>query len=586
MTALLAHISGTAWDDWALVAGPVVIFVALAAILGRPRNGVRSPLEAAALTLERIAKVPGWVAGTVLTASGGLILAMLGFYWDVAWHIDQGRDKQLFTPPHLLILLGLGSILLAGAVAVALASATRADTRLRFRSIRIPWSAIALGAIGGGAVMGFPLDDRWHAAYGIDVTMWGPTHLIMIGGASLATVAMWLVLGEGGVRPERRTIGFVLHSMAASGSLLGLSALQGEFDFGVPQFQLLYHPVMVMAVAAIVLTAARLVLGRGGAIRAAVGFIAVRGLVALFVGGFGYTAPHFPLYLAPALAVELVALLLGTKRLGRYAIGAGIGVATIGMAGEWAWTHVWSLHPWGASLLPEAIWVGALAALGGAVLGVALGMIVSGNASDATFELPSRRTLAAVLVSATLMLGLALGLPIQRLPSNVVATVHVQQAGSLAIVDVRVSPSDGAEGAHWFEAMSWQGGGLFVSGFERVGPGHYVAKEPIPIGGNAKALIRFSRGAELSAIPIRFPADPEIGAPAIPAVDRTARFERDTKLLMREAHRGNPLTARIVFAVLGAIVLTWLIVVALAGAGIASRRPRPTVTEEPHRAAA
>src|SRR5207302_669389 len=138
----------------------------------------------AARGLERITGISGWAAGAFGTGIGGLTLAMVGFYWDVAWHIDKGRDKQLFTPPHMLILIGLASILLAAAVAVALASATREETRLRFRSLRIPWSALALGVIGGGAVMGFPLDDRWHKAYGIDVTMWGPTHLIMIGGAS------------------------------------------------------------------------------------------------------------------------------------------------------------------------------------------------------------------------------------------------------------------------------------------------------------------------------------------------------------------------------------------------------------------
>ena len=33
------------------------------------------------------------------------------------------------------------------------------------------------------ALMGFPLDDIWHRIFGQDVTLWGPTHLMMIGGA-------------------------------------------------------------------------------------------------------------------------------------------------------------------------------------------------------------------------------------------------------------------------------------------------------------------------------------------------------------------------------------------------------------------
>ena len=451
--------------------------------------------------------------------------------------------------------------------------------------VRIPWSAVALGVIGGGAVMGFPLDEMWHRAYGIDVTMWGPTHLIMIGGASVATVAMWLVLAEAKIRPVRGTVGFYVHSIAAGGALTGLSALQGEFDFGVPQFQLLYHPVLVMAAAAIVLTAARIALGRGGAIRAVLGFLALRGLVALFVAGFGHTAPHFALYLAPAIAVEVVALLVGTERIGRFAVWAGVGIATFGLAGEWAWTHVWAPHPWTSSLLPEAVWMGALAALAGAILGAALGAIVSGRAVDAQ-PLATRRTVAVALVGATLALGTALGLPIKRTPSDVTATMKIKPVGGLAFVDLTLSPPNAADGAHWFEAMAWQGGSLVISELERVGPGHYRTATPLPISGNAKALVRLSRGAEMSAAPSASRPIRRSARLAVPAVDRTAPFERDTKLLMREAHLGNPLTARIVFATLAAIVVAWLIVLTLTGWGIVTGSPRPRRVEATHYAAA
>ena len=36
---------------------------------------------------------------------------------------------------------------------------------------------------GAIALLGFPLDAFWHALFGEDVTLWGPTHLFMIGGA-------------------------------------------------------------------------------------------------------------------------------------------------------------------------------------------------------------------------------------------------------------------------------------------------------------------------------------------------------------------------------------------------------------------
>ena len=39
-----------------------------------------------------------------------LSVALVGFSWDVAWHADLGRDQALFTPPHVMILVGLAGI--------------------------------------------------------------------------------------------------------------------------------------------------------------------------------------------------------------------------------------------------------------------------------------------------------------------------------------------------------------------------------------------------------------------------------------------------------------------------------------------
>ncbi len=376
-----------------------------------------------------------------------------------------------------------------------------------------------------------------------------------------------------------------MHVIVAGAALTGLSALQGEFDFGVPQFQLLYQPVMILLAAGVGLTAARIVLGRGGAVRAAVGFIAIRGIVALFVGGFGHVVPHFPLYLAPAIAVELVAWRLGTERVGRFAVASGLGIATLGLAGEWGWSHVWMAHPWTPSLLPAALWVGGLAALGGSVLGAALGQVASGRASDAVPRPLPRRALAAggtavALAAATIAVALALALPIKRAPSDVQAQMRLLPAGATtAVVEIRLDPPDAAKDARWFEAMAWQFGGLIVEPMREVAPGVFRSSRPMPIAGSAKTLVRFHRGAEMGAVPVHFPADPEIGASAIPAVDRTTTFERDSKLLMREAHGGSPTTARIVFAVLAAIVAVWMSVLALAGSQVGRRKLPPGISE-------
>ena len=130
------------------------------------------------------------------TALFGVFTAGQGFYSDVAWHIALGRDKSLFTAPHTAIVVGLGFIALSGLLGVVFATVQKADVGFRIGALHVPWSMLPLLALGGAAVTGFPLDELWHAQYGIDVTMWSPTHMLMILGASFVGMAAWLVLAE------------------------------------------------------------------------------------------------------------------------------------------------------------------------------------------------------------------------------------------------------------------------------------------------------------------------------------------------------------------------------------------------------
>ena len=174
------------------------------------------------------------------------------------------------------------------------------------------------------ALIGFPLDDVWHRIFGQDVTLWGPTHLMLIGGAGLTLIGSSILIIEGRGDQRRaardgrltavadRVVAMVARyrrSFAVGGLLIGLSTFQAEFDFGVPQFQLVLEPIMLAFAAGVALVAARIWIGPGAALGAAVFFIVVRGAIALIVGPvLGETTPHLPLYLAEALCVEGVAL--------------------------------------------------------------------------------------------------------------------------------------------------------------------------------------------------------------------------------------------------------------------------------------
>ena len=52
-------------------------------------------------------------------------------------------------------------------------------------------------ACGAFSLIGFPLDDVWHRLFGQDVTLWGPTHLMLIGGAAMTLVGIAVLTVEG-----------------------------------------------------------------------------------------------------------------------------------------------------------------------------------------------------------------------------------------------------------------------------------------------------------------------------------------------------------------------------------------------------
>ena len=206
-----------------------------------------------------------------------------------------------------------------------------------------------IAACGAFALSGFPLDDMWHRIFGQDVTLWGPTHLMLIGGGSLATLGSLILLAEAvrhlGRDPERQRraagVYYLRRALLVGGLLVALSTFQGEFDFGVPQFRLVLHPVLIMLAAGIGLVAARIYLGRGGALLAVLGFLLIRGFRR--GGRRGVRPDHAAL---PALPGRGAGGRGGVPaRGGRspVAVGAlaGVLIGTAGLAAEWGWSQVW-----------------------------------------------------------------------------------------------------------------------------------------------------------------------------------------------------------------------------------------------------
>lgn len=494
-------------------------------------------------------KRPSWVALPIAMFISSIICALFGFIWDVSLHIGNGRDDgALANPAHYFILIGLFGIFVAGCTAMVLPYDKPGPSAVRITDDwHAPVGGIVMAGCGLYALMGFPLDDVWHRIFGQDVTLWGPTHLMMIGGAGFSTLAALYLEHEGRrARPEdapRDGVGLkFVQYLAFAGVLIGASVYQIEFDFGVPQFRQVFQPMLIAAAAALALVAARIFMGRGAALIAALLAVGLRGLVALAVAPV-LDAPvnWFPLYLGGAVVVELLALTPLLKRPMVFGLVAGLGIATVGLWLESLWVNAVYPLPWPSSIWPEALAMSVPVAVLVGACGAMVGMVLCGQ------RLP-RRAISVGLVALTVVaIGAATANGLRYdMPQNATAQVTLTEAPAVdgqryVTADVRLTPPDVVgEDPNWVTVLGWQGGlqnqrGQFVDNLEQVGPGHYVSTEPMPVSGTWKTLLRVHDGRTLAAVLIFLAGDPGIGAEEVPAEAQFTRpFVSEITILQRE----------------------------------------------------
>jgi hypothetical protein len=515
------------------------------------RTGRINLLARIAAFFERVSGLPGWAAFPGIVAGLALNVALLGMYWDIALHIDQGRDPgPLANPAHYFILAGLFGVFAAGVLAIVLPKGDRpAGGGIRIApGWYAPIGGVLTAVCGAFALIAFPLDDVWHRLFGQDVTLWGPTHLMLIGGAGLSLIGQCVLLAEGmrsrkgtpRLRSGPRMVASIRRIGLLGGLLIGLSTFQAEFDFGVPQYRLVLQPLLIAGAAGVALVAARLWIGRGGAIGAALFFIVTRGAVSLLVGPvIGETTPAIPLYLAEALLVEGAALAFAGRPL---AIGATSGalIGTVGLGAEWGWTQIAYRLPWNADILPEAV-------LAATVTGVAAGLLGALLALGLRGELPRPGIARAIAVLSICAIGVSVAAGVVTSePSGASATLALTDEnspakGREANATVRFDPPTLADSPAWITATAWQGGGLHVDKLTRIGEGVYRTTEPIPVHGDWKSIIRLQNGRQVLGVPVFLPADPAIPAAEVPAPASVTRpVQADAEILQRERDFGVP----------------------------------------------
>jgi hypothetical protein len=163
-----------------------------------------------------------WCAAAAVTS------AYIGGYWDISWHRSIGRDT-FWSAPHLAIyacgvLAGLAAAYLI--LTTTFGQPSLQDVSVRIWAFKGPLGAFICAWGGLAMLVSAPFDDWWHNAYGLDVKIISPPHMVLAAGffgINFGAVMLMLAFLNRADATERRALQrlfLYVGSMAVCESLL------------------------------------------------------------------------------------------------------------------------------------------------------------------------------------------------------------------------------------------------------------------------------------------------------------------------------------------------------------------------------
>ncbi|MGH7754170.1 MAG: hypothetical protein ACREN5_15300, partial [Gemmatimonadales bacterium] len=273
----------------------------------------------------RVEPVP-WYLYAVLIASTSVVV---GVIWDISWHRSIGRDT-FWTPAHLAIYLG--GIIAGMSCGWLVLRTTFAGTpeekaaTVSFWGFRGPlgawiciWGSFAM-------IVSAPFDDWWHNAYGLDVKVLSPPHVILALGFTAIQLGALLMMvarqnaSEGGGRGAaavRLGFAYVTGLLIANVSIMGFE----QVNFWNDAHNGTYYKVAAGGFPIFLVAAASASKLRWPATIAALSYMLVTAAMVWILELFPAQAKLAPIYhpithmvtppfpmlmVAPALAIDLV----------------------------------------------------------------------------------------------------------------------------------------------------------------------------------------------------------------------------------------------------------------------------------------
>ena len=201
-----------------------------------------------------------WPLRVVLAAS---ISIVIGLIWDISWHRTIGRDT-FWSPPHLLEQIAAAAAGI-GCGWLVLHTTFRGTEDARARSVRFWGFQGPLGAwvcIWGALMMivSAPFDDWWHNAYGLDVRIISPPHVILAVGMiaiQIGAMLMALAAQNRAHDEDAKRLGTVF--ALAAGILLAMHAtvIMEYASFGNHMHGSTFYRVTALGIPAILVAAGR-----------------------------------------------------------------------------------------------------------------------------------------------------------------------------------------------------------------------------------------------------------------------------------------------------------------------------------------
>jgi len=142
---------------------------------------------------ETTASIPWyiWFATVAVTS------ATIGGYWDISWHSSIGRDT-FWTPAHMAIQLcgvlagiAFGYLILHTTFSK---NSPLAPASVHIFGFRAPIGAFIASWGGIAMLTSAPFDNWWHDAYGIDVKIVSPPHILLIMGVYSVVIGTLVLL--------------------------------------------------------------------------------------------------------------------------------------------------------------------------------------------------------------------------------------------------------------------------------------------------------------------------------------------------------------------------------------------------------